>query len=100
MLAESVAKRWERMQDAAQKGAFHISQTQQLRVKKDEKVVFVKMWEIWSNHTHRAPRMYLVSKAKDDTGKVVWRCTCPDFQQNGNWIPCKHILYVQMGGVE
>ena len=96
LASEAVAKRLVRMHDAVKKGAFHISYTQQFRVTENDKVVFVKMWEVWSNHTHRrVRRMYLVSETKDDTGKVVWRCTCPDFQQNGSWTPCKHILYVQ-----
>ncbi|WP_322793327.1 SWIM zinc finger family protein [Bellilinea sp.] len=53
------------------------------------------IWEVWSNHTHRrSPRLYTVSRVEEQ-GKAHWGCTCPDFEANGQWFPCKHILYVQ-----
>ena len=96
------AKRRERMHKAVAKNCFEITHTQQFRVVDGEKVVSGKMWEIFSTHTHKSGRYYIVSQIKTETAKTVvytWTCTCPDFEQNGKWVPCKHILFVQEGAL-
>ncbi len=82
------------MRDAVSKGAFQIQSRQVYRTATKT----VTIWEIWSSHTHRrSPRLYVVSRLKEQD-KAKWGCTCPDFEANGAWFPCKHILYVQSTG--
>lgn len=83
-------KRLQRMQDAVRKGSFHIQDWQVYRIG-DKRLT---IWEVRSTHTHRSPRVYLVSKVTMED-LFEWKCTCPDFEANGKWIPCKHILYIQ-----
>lgn len=93
LIASEAAKRKERMRDAVDKNRFHIQHQQTYRIG-DKKV---RMWEVRSTHTRRYPRVYLVSKTTAEDF-VEWKCTCPDFEANGRWFPCKHILYVQDHG--
>ncbi|GIV65473.1 MAG: hypothetical protein KatS3mg046_733 [Bellilinea sp.] len=84
-------KRRERMQDAVSKGHFAIESRQVYRGK--DKTITI--WEVRSSHTHRrSPRTYTVSRVQEQ-GRTHWGCTCPDFEANGQWFPCKHILFVQ-----
>jgi len=92
-IGSEAEKRRERMLDAVEKGCFEIQSRQSYRGKGKT----VTLWEVWSNHTRRRPRVYTVSRIAEQ-GRVRWGCTCPDFESNGQWFPCKHILYVQQGG--
>ncbi len=94
-IASELAKRRERMQDAVSKGHFAIESRQVYHG--DGKTITI--WEVWSSHTHRrSPRLYAVSRVQEQ-GRTHWGCTCPDFEENGKWFPCKHILYVAQGEV-
>ncbi len=88
-------KRLQRMHDAVKKARFRI-QSRNLYRSEDKTAT---IWEVWSNHTHRrSPRLYVVSRV-EARGRITWNCTCPDFEANGHWFPCKHILYIQNCGV-
>lgn len=91
VISNEITKRQERMRDAVAKGSFEILSRQ--RYRSQGKTITV--WEVWSNHTHRRkPRLYVVSRVQE--GNVLhWGCTCPDFETNGQWFPCKHILYLE-----
>ncbi|GIV65541.1 MAG: hypothetical protein KatS3mg046_801 [Bellilinea sp.] len=92
VIASEASKRRERMYDARSKGAFQIQSRQVYR--NGGKTLTV--WELWSSHTHRrSPRCYTVTRVQENGKTPHWGCTCPDFEANGAWFPCKHILYVQ-----
>lgn len=94
VIADEAAKRRERMREAVSKGCFRIQSRQSYRGEGKT----VTLWELWSSHTHRrSPRLYTVSRV-EERGQTRWGCTCPDFETNGQWFPCKHILYVQGRG--
>ena len=94
IVSAEAAKRRERMRDAVAKDCF-VVQFRQVYRGRDKTVT---VWEVWSSHTHRrSPRLYVVSRMQEQ-GKTSWGCTCPDFESNGQWFPCKHILYVQEEG--
>jgi len=95
-----VLKRQKRMLDAIRKNCFHIDHKETYRVAKENVTVIVTLWEVWSTHTHRSARLYIVTRAvEEENGQkrrgCKWECTCPDFEANGQWFPCKHILFVQ-----
>lgn len=92
IISNEATKRRERMYDAIQKGNFEITYKQSYSGGQGKTVT---IWKVWSNHTHcRSPRLYTVSQVKEQ-GRSHWACTCPDFEANGQWFPCKHILYIQ-----
>jgi tRNA U38,U39,U40 pseudouridine synthase TruA len=93
IIGTEVSKRRERMQNARAKNAFHI--ISKLKYKLRDEVITA--WEICSTHTHRSPRYYIVSRHYNGEHSR-WECTCPDFEANGDFFPCKHILYVQESG--
>ncbi|GAP07452.1 MULTISPECIES: SWIM zinc finger family protein [Anaerolinea] len=93
-IGSEAAKRRERMLDAVKKDCFQIQSRQFYRGEGKT----ITLWEVWSSHTHRRyPRLYVVSRVEAQ-GRIAFGCTCPDFESNGQWFPCKHILFVQQGG--
>lgn len=85
-------KRRARMQQAVAKGYFRLLEHYTVHTGSGR----LEVYAVWSCQTHRRnPRVYLVSR----DGTKGWTCTCPDFAQNGRWLPCKHILYVQSRGL-
>lgn len=97
-IGSEVTKRKKRMLDAIRKNCFRIDYKETYRVAKENVTVIVTLWEVWSTHTHRSPRLYIVTRTEENGQKrrgCRWECTCPDFEANGQWFPCKHILFVQ-----
>jgi len=90
LASEALVKRMDRAKKARERGQFRLLSRYTVVNSEGWKTI---VYEVWSCQTHRRnPRVYLVSH---DLSKGLWTCTCPDFQQNGNWTPCKHVLYVQ-----
>lgn len=93
MLSSEITKRVHRMQDAVKKGAFSMVDRYAVMHNGNRAVVYtLKSW-----HTHRrSPRLYTIMQESGN-----WRCSCPDFEQNGAYYPCKHILYIkETGGMQ
>jgi len=93
IISTEASKRRARMQDALEKNAFRF--VSKVKYKLGDELVTA--WEICSTHNRRSPRYYIVSRHVYK-GEIKWACTCPDFEANGVFFPCKHILYVQQSG--
>ncbi len=85
-MSSELVKRVNRMQDAVNKGAFQLVDHYTARYNGQT----IHVYELRSWHTHRrSPRLYTIVREGS-----TWHCSCPDFEQNGAYYPCKHILYI------
>ncbi len=87
-----LSKRITRMQEAVRQKQFRLIDYYTIR--QGEKTT--RLYNVWSCQTHRRrPRVYVVIHERVTGEPGQWSCTCPDFENNGRWFPCKHIIYVQ-----
>ena len=90
-VADPILARYERVRKGQQKGTLQIRGRFQLTV--NQHPVF--LFEVWSCQTYKPGRIHYVTCKIEPKSRPEWKCTCRDFEKNGLFYPCKHIIFVQ-----
>ncbi len=88
-VADPILARLECVRKGQQKGTLRINRRYQMTVDGHKVLLF----EVWSTQTYKPGRIHYVTCSFEKG--IVWGCSCPDFEKNGLFCPCKHILFVQ-----